>query len=64
MGTAQADPGAPTANAGGPYSGDEGAEITFSGDANDLEDAPNLLTYESGTSNSTAPSTSPTQGST
>ena len=46
MGTAQADPGPPTANAGGPYSGDEGAEITFSGDANDPEDASNLLTYE------------------
>ena len=44
--TAQANPGPPTANAGGPYSGDEGGEITFSGDANDPEDASNILTYE------------------
>ena len=36
----------PTANAGGPYSGDEGSSITFSGSAADAEDASNLLTYE------------------
>ncbi len=44
--TAQGDPGPPTANAGGPYSGDEGEEVVFSGDASDPEDASNLLTYE------------------
>ena len=38
--------GAPTANAGGPYSGDEGAQITFSGDASDPEDASSALTYQ------------------
>jgi len=41
-----ANPGAPTANAGGPYSGDEGAQITFSGDASDPEDSSSALTYQ------------------
>jgi len=35
---------APTADAGGPYSGDEGASIAFSGSANDV--AADVLTYE------------------
>ena len=37
---------APTASVGGPYSGDEGAQIAFSGDGNDAEDQPEQLTYE------------------
>ncbi len=40
------NPAAPTANVGGPYSGDEGNQISFSGDASDPEDPSNLLTYE------------------
>ena len=36
----------PTANAGGPYAGDEGSAVTFSGDGSDAEDATNLLTFE------------------
>ena len=36
----------PVANAGGPYNGDEGAQITFSGDGSDAEDASDQLTYE------------------
>lgn len=36
----------PIANAGGPYSGDEGQQITFTGDASDAEDATSLLTFE------------------
>ena len=40
------NPGAPTANAGGPYTADEGAQVTFSGDAADAEDASSALTYE------------------
>ena len=37
---------APTASVGGPYSGDEGAQVAFSGDGNDAEDQPEQLTYE------------------
>lgn len=40
------NPGPPTANAGGPYTADEGAQVTFSGDAADAEDASSALTYE------------------
>ena len=36
---------APTASAGGLYEVNEGAQITFSGDAVDLDEASNLLTY-------------------
>ena len=39
-------PGIPTANAGGPYSTNEGAQLTFSGAASDPEDASETLTYE------------------
>ena len=38
--------GSPIANVGGPYSSDEGQQITFTGDATDSEDATNLLTFE------------------
>ena len=37
---------APTANAGGPYSGDEGAPVAFTGDAIDAEDPTSALTFE------------------
>ncbi|MCH8827309.1 MAG: PKD domain-containing protein [Chloroflexi bacterium] len=36
----------PIANAGGPYSGDEGQQITFTGDASDAEDPTSSLTFE------------------
>ena len=41
-----AEAGTPVANAGGPYSGDEGEIITFSGDAVDAEDPANSMTFE------------------
>ena len=37
---------APTANVGGPYTGDEGTQIAFNGDGNDAEDATNQLVFE------------------
>ena len=36
----------PIANAGGLYSGDEGQQITFTGDASDAEDPTSSLTFE------------------
>lgn len=36
----------PIANAGGPYSGDEGQQVTFTGDASDAEDPTSSLTFE------------------
>ncbi len=41
-----AEAGTPVANAGGPYSGDEGEIITFSGDAVDSEDPASSMTFE------------------
>ena len=43
---AQAQGATPTASVGGPYSGDEGAQISFFGDGNDAETPSNQLTYE------------------
>ena len=46
MGTGVAQAAAPTASVGGDYSGDEGAQIPFFGDASDIEDSSNQLTYQ------------------
>ena len=39
-------PGDPTANVGGPYTVDEGAQITFSGDASDPQESSSTLVYK------------------
>ena len=44
--TSVVEAASPIANAGGPYSGDEGQQITFTGDASDAEDPTSSLTFE------------------